>query len=138
VPGLDRPANIDFSQFKVRGHYEDMPGYFVAMNWLSQVPLPMDGELAVLAARLSAEGPTPELAAAWVAIDSLLGAFMGRPVDATLPQVLELASTQPKLFAPFDAKTVEATLLEMRGPVPLRGTEGAVSGGQYPLRVTVF
>lgn len=129
VPGYGSVI-VDYTQFAVRGHYASSPlcGYFLAMNWLAQAPLPLHPETFALADRLASTpfGKKRTLMDVWTRIDTLVGAFMGRPVDATVSHLVELKKTQPSLLNPFDETKVAQALAKLRGPVPIRGLSTAI------------
>ncbi len=137
VPGEREPVLVDWTRFKPRGHYATtgLAGYFVAVSWFGSVPLPVVPETFAFEAWLRS-APAPKdgsdggetLGARWDTIDALVGAFMGRPADATLTHVRALAAKQPKLLEPFQRAAVVKALGELRGPSPFRGLEGAVEG----------
>lgn len=138
VPGYAEPVPVDWTRFKVRGAYatNGLAGYFQAMVWWSLLPLPNDAATFRLVDELAGmrdggQGTTT-LAAEWDAIDAFVGAFMGRPADATITHLRTLAKEQPGLLAPYDAVGVAAALEKLRGPVPYRGL--AVALGQSDAR----
>lgn len=141
VPGLGEEL-IDFSQFQVRGHYAttDLMGYFMAMMWFGLVSLPLDESSFALVDVM--EQPRSDgsesLIARWESVDRLVGSIMGRPVDVSLTHLRQLRTDQPELLAPYQAEAVRARLLELRGPIPFRGVSGALEGGGYPLRFSLF
>lgn len=150
VPGVPVPALVDWTLFRVRGHYATGPlaGYFLAMSWFGAVPLPLDRELFRMERRMhdlpkdrsipDKKGIRPSLATQWDNVDRTMGAFMGRPMDATLAHVRQLARERPALETSFDREAVLRELAVLRGPVPFRGLDGALGGEAYPLRVTLF
>lgn len=125
VPGRSRPVPVDFSQMKPRGHYAEstLAGYFIAMKWLSMIPLPLDEHGMGLVQMMKREG----LVADWRRIDTMIGGFMGRPVDVTVSHVLELMEEEPQLLAPFDKKRVHAALKSKLGDLGIRGLEQALA-----------
>lgn len=140
VPGEKDPIPIDWSQFKVRGHYATSPlaGYFFAVMWYGNVPLPLLPETFALEAALhapAADGEDEPLAARWDRIDALVGAFMGRPVDASFTHVRAIAREKPALLKKFDRAAVGAELARLRGPIPFRGLSGALDGKTPLVRV---
>lgn len=142
VPGRARPARIPWDTFKIRGPYEDgaIAGYFLAMTWLAQAPLPVDASLPELVGRMQSLRLGDKSAfETWRAIDAFVGSFMGRPVDATLEHVRSLKDASPELFRPFDAKAVEKRLEALRGPMPIRDLEAFEQGEEgRALSVTFF
>jgi hypothetical protein len=96
---------VDFSQFKPRGHYADSPmltRYFRAMMWLGRIelrmltfdvnnrPLPQRRSVAatlVLSRLLDAAGLSR-----WTRIEDTLAGFIGRQDNLTVPQVSALQS----------------------------------------------
>lgn len=159
VPGRARPLEIDFSQFAIRGAYaeNDLAGYFLAMNWLGALPLPLDPSLRHLVTTLRtlaiepdplpptaalepfaadpSGGPQPPTGpttafALWRKADAVVGSLMGRPVDATVEQLAE--ELEP--HGAFDAVALERRLLARRGPVPIRDA----SNRDRELFVTLF
>ncbi|HWO11503.1 MAG TPA: DUF3160 domain-containing protein [Polyangiaceae bacterium] len=133
VPGRQQPLKVDFSQFAIRGAYaeNELGAYFLAMNWLGALPLPIDASLGELIDTLQHTRLGEQSAwAHWQRVNALVGSFMGRPVDATLEDVrLELAATRR-----FDAADFEARLLRRRGPVPIRDADNE----DRALMVTLF
>lgn len=99
------PREVDFSQFKPRGHYADSPmlrQYFQAMMWLGRIelrmltfdtrgnPLPQRRSVAatlVLSRLLDAAG-----LARWTRIEDTLAGFIGSQDNLTVPQVSALQS----------------------------------------------
>ena len=132
VPGQE-PLLVDFSQFAVRGAYaeNDLGGYFLAMNWLGAMPLPLDPSLREIDHALHQIQLGKRTAyETWQRVDTVVGSFMGRPVDATPRHVTEELRKLPS----FDRAALEARLLARRGPVPIRDA----SGKERPLMVTLF
>jgi hypothetical protein len=99
--GADRA--VDFSQFTVRGHYDDHPAlgrYFRAMMWLGRIDFRMvetqpDGEL--LFHRRQLEGAVAlrrtmdaEALGGWRAVDDAIRLFVGEPDGMTPPQIDDL------------------------------------------------
>lgn len=143
VPGRARPARIDWTQFQPRGAYADneLAAYFLAMSWYAAAPLPFDRSLAGLlerAERTAVEGTT--VYDLWKRIDTLVGSFMGRPVDATLAHLQALRSEDAAAFAAFDTRTMRERLERLRGPMPVRDLEAVEGGadGDMALKVTLF
>lgn len=142
VPGRARPARIDWSQFRPRGSYaeNELAAYFLAMSWLASAPLPFDASLPGLLERMekTTAGGAPAYDA-WKRLDALVGAFMGRPVDATLAHLRAVRDEDPAAFRAFDPAAMRARLEELRGPIPVRDLEAAESGsGDMALKVTLF
>ena len=142
VPGLADPAPIDFTQFIVRGNYaeNDLAGYFMAMIWFAQAPLPFDESLAGLTTTMAnlSVGDRTALER-WESIDALVGSFMGRPVDATILHVRQTFTDHQGIFKPFDTAAVRDALEELRGPVAIRDLATLVSeDGERILKVTFF
>jgi len=141
IPSFEEPVMVDLSQFKVRGYYASMglTGYFLAMNWFGQVPLPLDASTAELVLTLASRDDSGELLRErWNRVDVLIGAFMGRPVDATVSHFEALMREQPDLLEPFDGVAVSEALSKLRGDIPLRGLEGAITDKPYALRFSLF
>ena len=144
IPSFKEPFKVDFSQFKVRGYYAEvgLAGYFLAMNWFGQVPLPLDASTKELVSTLAKRDASGEvLRERWSKVDVLIAAFMGRPVDATVSHFETLMRDQPGIVEPFDGKAVSEALKKLRGDVPLRGLEGATAeggGGDYGLHFSLF
>jgi hypothetical protein len=143
VPGRARPARIDWSQFRPRGAYADneLAAYFMAMSWYAAAPLPFDRSLIGLLER--AEATTVEGATVydhWKRVDTLVGSFMGRPVDATLAHLRALRSEDAAAFAAFDTRTMRERLERLRGPMPVRDLEAIEGGGDgdMALKVTLL
>jgi len=122
VPGMAE-VKVDFSLFQIRGHYSGskLAGYFLAMQWFSLLPLPMDRSVLEMARRFD----DPKLLNHWKAVDELGGAFLGRPVDPSLAHLRALYKKRPKLFSPWQSKKINAALKRAIGPIPLRGLGGA-------------
>lgn len=142
VPGRPRPARVDWSQFKVRGPYaeSELAGYFLAMSWYAQAPLPLDASLeALLRTMESGKLDGRSLMDTWSAVDAMVGAFMGKPVDATMAHLAEVRAESPALLSPFDAEAVAKRLEALRGPMPLRDAEAVESNqGARKIQVTFF
>ncbi len=149
IPGEKEPLLVDFSQFAVRGHYarSGLAGYFLAMKWYSQVPLPLDRsafDLVALFDRLQAGDPAKpqtlvRLADLWQQVDATVSAFMGRPVDVTPATLRAVLAAHPDWLKPkYRPEPVRAELERLRGPIPFRGLAGLLSGGRYPLRASLF
>ncbi|MBA2664395.1 MAG: DUF3160 domain-containing protein [Bradymonadaceae bacterium] len=142
VPSRAKPARIDWTQFKVRGNYAEntLGGYFLAMVWYAQAPLPFDASLhdVVVAMRHARVGAGSALET-WTRIDAVVSTFMGKPVDATIGQLVQLSIDEPALLRPFDAKAMASRLEALRGPIMLRDAEAAESGsGELALKITLF
>jgi hypothetical protein len=143
VPGRARPARIDWTQFRPRGAYADneLAAYFLAMSWYASAPLPFDRSLIGLLERAEAtkvEGATVyEL---WQRVDTLVGSFMGRPVDATLAHLRALRGQDAAAFAAFDVAVMRERLERLRGPMPVRDLEAVEEGGDgdMALKITLF
>ncbi|MBN1947778.1 MAG: DUF3160 domain-containing protein [Bradymonadales bacterium] len=144
IPGQAELYYVDYTQFIPRGHYtgSDLMGYFWAMMWFGQVPLPMDSALFELVELIDQDSALRER---YDSIDRLVGAFMGRPVDVTVAHVRQVRSAHPELLGPFQAAPVMALLAELRGPIPFRGLQVAAAQledpthvGEYPLQFTFF
>ncbi|MDX9722445.1 MAG: DUF3160 domain-containing protein [Myxococcota bacterium] len=137
VPSYEKPTKVDFSQFAVRGYYgeQGLSGYFLAVSWLSMVPLPLDESALVWLDAMEADDAT--LFKAWSSVEGLMGAFMGKPVDASPAHLRALRAEQAQLFAPFDLPRIKLELEKARGEVPLRGVDDAVDESEegYPLRL---
>lgn len=129
VPGSADPIEVDFTQLKPRGHYAIGPlaGYFVAMRWLSMVPMPLDASavdlVRFMARKTDEKGP---LLARWEAIDALVSGFMGRPIDVTVRHVRDLLARSPALLEPFDASGAVPALSAMIGELGIRGLSEAL------------
>jgi hypothetical protein len=143
VPGRARPARIDWTQFRPRGAYaeNELAAYFLAMSWYAAAPLPFDASLATLLKRMEqvSAGDATALAL-WKRVDTLVGAFMGRPVDATPEHLQTAREKDAAAFAAFDPTAMRKLLLRLRGPVPVRDLEAAEAGGgaDMALEVTLF
>lgn len=134
IPSYDDEVTVDFTQFKVRGHYTGsrLAGYFLAMNWLALAPLPVDdrGEgLGEVLAGLKVDRASGM--ALWKGIDQFVGAFMGRPVDVTVAH-LEAAHAEG-----LSGAKAWKRALELRGPMPIKGPDGMFSG-RYGARLSLF
>lgn len=133
-PGAKQPEPVDYSLFQVRGHYGSsaLAGYFLAMTWYAVLPLPLDRQSF---AWLDA-GEALQL---WQRIDTLVGAFMGRPVDLTLSHLRRLREEHPGLLKPGASFAPVLThLAGMLGPLQVRGAEGALGAGPRTLRLRLF
>jgi hypothetical protein len=128
-----QPRDVDFSQFKPRGHYDDYGGplskYFQAMMWLGRTDLrllvydlahptapPAFVRRQFLDALLLAELDAGDLATTWTTIDGVLRGFVGEsdnmaPADFSKLQSLAGASTIDALAAVPDA-TLSSLLLD--------------------------
>ena len=143
VPGRPRPARIDWTQFRPRGAYADneLAAYFLAMSWYASAPLPFDRSLPALLDRMERASAGDATAyQLWKRVDTLVGAFMGRPVDVTIEHLRSARSEDAKGFAAFDPATMRPRLERLRGPVPVRNLESAEAGGSadMALEVTLF
>jgi hypothetical protein len=140
VPGRARPARIDWSQFRPRGAYaeNELAAYFLAMSWYALAPLPFDGSLPALLERMEAtsagEASAYEL---WKRVDTMVGAFMGRPVAVTLDHLRSARSEDAAAFAAFEPATMRPRLERLRGPVPVRDLEAAEAGGSADMALAV-
>lgn len=126
VPGRDAPVPVDFSQMKPRGHYAEstLAGYFIAMKWLSMVPLPLDGSAVELVRVLEKTG----LIESWKKIDQMVGAFMGRPIDVTVSHVQALLAKDPGILEPtYDKAKAEAAFKSQLGELGIRGLAAALA-----------
>jgi hypothetical protein len=137
IPGVGE-VTVDFTQFKVRGHYatSELAGYFLAMTWYALVPLPRDARLLGLVRAMGqakAPGePKATLRQLWDEVDALAGAFMGRPVDVTVAHLIEAQrGGNTGLDSAWDAAVA------LRGPIPVRGPDG-LSGEPVAPRASLF
>ncbi|QED28070.1 DUF3160 domain-containing protein [Microvenator marinus] len=128
VPGMAEPVALDWSQFKIRGNYaeNDLGGYFLAMTWFAQAPLPFDASLVGLldVMEKTAIGSDNALKT-WSDVNATIAAFMGKPVDATVSHAVEGRRNHRDAFEPFDAAKVKEILSALRGPVLIRDPSGA-------------
>jgi hypothetical protein len=143
VPGRARPARIDWTQFRPRGAYaeNELAAYFLAMSWYAAAPLPFDASLATLLERMEqARAGDATALELWKRVDTLVGAFMGRPVDVTPEHLQTTRSQDAAAFAAFDPTAMRKRLEKLRGPVPVRDLEAAEAGGgkDMALKVTLF
>jgi hypothetical protein len=124
VPGRSEPLPLDYSQFRLRGHYagSHLAGYFLALMWYGWMPLPLEPGTFGLPATIDELGVAED----WALVDGLAASVLGRPVDATLPDLRAVASESPALLAPFDRAAVAAALRARVGEVPVRGLAGAL------------
>jgi hypothetical protein len=115
-----RHRNVDFSQFKPRGHYEAIPElrrYFKAMMWCGRTDLriaggydatgPLSsgrelGAAVVLLDLLRAAGKEE----AWRQFDHVIQTFVGRTDSATFDDLARVTAAA-KIASPADLKTVE-------------------------------
>ncbi len=140
VPGRKDAVPVDFSQMKPRGHYAESPlaGYFIAMKWLSMVPLPLDASAVALVRTMQEQG----LIQRWRAIDQMVGAFMGKPIDVTVSHLEALLAKDPAVVEPrFDKNKAHAALSAMLGELGIRGLAQALSddaGGGAVAREPAF
>lgn len=108
-----RDRMMDFSQFKVRGHYENseaLKKYFKAMMWCGRVDLRIAGKpeeaspqelgAAVILYNLLQESGKFEQ---WQQFDTLLQTFVGRTDSMTFAQLGDLLN-QVKIQSPADIK----------------------------------
>jgi hypothetical protein len=120
-----RDRQVDFSQFKVRGHYEKsalLGRYFQAMMWCGRTDLRVVGERGESSAR--------ELGAAivlhdllrrsrqverWCRFDQILQAFVGRTDSMTFAQLDSLLAGA-RLSSPADVKDL-ATLRRLQADI---------------------
>jgi hypothetical protein len=149
-PGADEPVAIDFTRFRLDGHYATSPqaGWYLAVQWLGLVPLPLDGstfdlvealDSAEYASRTPADlddtptsrpAPPPDtLGDLWDRVDVLLGTVLGRPLDPTVSHLRQLAREHPEWISPFRGDQVAKGLRELLGPVPI-GEPGAGPGAE--------
>ncbi len=113
-----RARNVDFSQFKPRGHYENVPElrrYFKAMMWCGRTdlriaggydktgPLSSERELgaSMVLLDLLRKGGKDE---AWRQFDHCIQTFVGRTDSATFDDLARVASAA-KIASPADLKT---------------------------------
>ena len=123
------PRNIDFSQFKPRGHYtesETLGRYFRAMMWLGRIDfrfLEPDETGKLLFHRRQLEGAfalgelmDPTADERWTRIDSVIRAFVGEPDYMVAPQLAGLAAdlgvTDPGQIANIDDGKIAQTILD--------------------------
>ena len=86
------------------------------------VPLPLDENAATLVRLMQKK----RLVAPWQAIDAMIGAFMGRPVDVTVSHLLTLLEGDPRALEPFNRARAHAALKEMIGDLGIRGLAQAL------------
>jgi hypothetical protein len=108
-----RERKVDFSQFKVRGHYENselLKRYFRAMMWCGRIDLRIAGSLeessprelgaaVILYALLKQSGKFEQ----WQQFDELLQTFVGRTDSMTFAQLGDILD-QAKIKSPADVK----------------------------------
>ena len=129
----------DFTLFKPRGHYTRSPAlsrYFAAVTWLSQIDFRLvsyAGREAILQPQALAGAAMFRLAldragqrAAWSALDTLFGAFVGPSDNTTLPD-LDRFLTDAGLTTPAAA---------LRPPDPARALALLSSGAYGQHRIT--
>ena len=155
LPGTDTRYGVDFTQFRVRGHYvsEGLHGYFMAMMWLGLVPLPAGPSAFELVdalengiGELTQDERTYQrdreaaisLIDAWQHVDALVSGFMGRPVDTSVAHLLTVRDELPEALAPYDAERIEPRLDELLGELPFRGLEGVIDGDPRARRFSFF
>lgn len=89
------PGKVDYSQFKVRGHYtvsDTLKRYFQAMMWYGQAPMDLYDSLDVeqydnaVMSMLLQESllRNPQAASDWMAIYDITSLFVGKSVDLTV------------------------------------------------------
>jgi len=123
--------DVDFSQFKPRGHYLGVPKleqYFRATIWLSRVdlrPIDTDAQGKPLFQRSQLEGAVAlrqlmdiSSKQAWSQIDAVVSAFVGRHDDMTPPEVELLM-----------AKLGKSTVGELAGVSDTDLAQAIVDGG---------
>lgn len=108
-----RDRQVDFSQFKVRGHYENselLKRYFRAMMWCGRIDLRIAGSLdessprelgaaVILYALLKQSGKFEQ----WQKFDQLLQTFVGRTDSMTFAQLGDILD-KAKIKSPADVK----------------------------------
>lgn len=120
--------NVDFSQFKPRGHYthtEALRRYFRAQIWLGRIDFRLietqpdhtqvfhrrQFESALLLASLLDE----EAKRSWEILDSTIGAFVGEPDNMTVPEVdallADLGVTDLAEIAALDDATIAQAIV---------------------------
>ena len=118
------PRDLDFSQFKPRGHYSNhsltLAQYFRAMMWLGRTEfrlVEVDSTGKRMLVRRQVEDTlalrevfTPDLFAQWGSIDKILALFVGEADYMDLPQVDRL-KTALGIAASTDLATVADTAL---------------------------
>ncbi len=125
---FDVDRNVDFSQFKPRGHYANEPllsRYFQAMMWLGRIDFRIletqeDGSQLFRRRQLEAAYVIRALMQQsaldnWTKIDSAVGAFVGESDNMTLPQLDALLadvglSSAAQLKQVSDAKLSQAVV----------------------------
>ena len=121
--------NIDFSQFKPRGHYtksEKLKTYFQAMMWLGRIDLRLletmpdstqvfrrnQLEAAYVLRALMDEAALAE----WRQIDATIGGFVGEPDNMTLPQLdrllADLKIDSPSQLAGLPDATIAQAIVD--------------------------
>ena len=131
--GIERPVlfgverDIDFSQFKPRGHYagdEELESYFRTMIWLGRIDFRLiettpEGNQVLRRRQVEAALALRDLLstaafADYTAIDDTITAFVGEHDYLTLQDldVLESALGNPESLADVDDETLAATLVE--------------------------
>lgn len=104
VPLFGRPREVDFSQFKPRGHYAGdrvLERYFRAMMWLGRIELrllePERGALYLNRRQVEAALAIGQLMksdeaalAQWRRLDTVIRAFVGEEDNLTVPQLPRL------------------------------------------------
>lgn len=126
VPGRAAPVPVDFSQMKPRGHYAEstLAGYFIAMKWLSMVPLPLDASAVELVRVMEKNG----LIERWKKIDAMVGAFMGRPIDVTVSHIQAVLAKDPSIIEPtYDTDKAAKAFQAQLGELGIRGLAAALA-----------
>jgi len=132
MPGGD-VTKVDFSQMKPRGHYAEskLCGYFIAMKWLSMVPLPLDASAVELVRFMEKSG----LIAPWKEIDTLVGAFLGRPIDVTVSHIQAVLAQEPAILEPpFRQDAADKAFRAALGTLGIRGLDNALADAQGAAR----
>jgi hypothetical protein len=124
-PLFGRDRDVDFSQFKVRGHYENSPllrHYFRAMMWCGRIDLRVGGGPGEASAReLGAAVVLHDLLRGsgqferWRRFDRLLQAFVGRTDSMTFSHLDGLLA-RARLNSPADVKDL-ATLRRLQADI---------------------
>ncbi len=136
-------AQIDYSHFAVRGHYENegLHGYFMAMMWYALAALPVDEALIDFSARMESlewvDGDQQVRRAidTWRQLDAMVGSFLGRPIDATVSHLSAVLASRSFGSTPSEVAALSEALAGARGNIVVRGLEGA-TGGQRAMRFT--
>ncbi len=110
VPTYPAPVTIDCTQMKPRASYVGRiaSGYFAAVQWLAQAPLPYgDGSALELINVLEWDGGWHD----WLALDAFIGAF-GKAADPTLVHLKSHYGKSPEDWTFGNSESIERGIVE--------------------------